>query len=244
MSGLADILTERIEIPVGNGAPMGAYVARLTGTALRPGVIVAHELFGVSAHVRDACERLAALGYVAIAPDLFHRTAPGVELAHDEAGRERGFELLEQMTRGEVLRDVRAAMEHLRAGGGPRVGIVGLSLGGHVAYLAATVVLYGGWIPSTDIPLSRPEPTLSRTPGITGRILVLVGEHDHVVPPEHRRGIARALRAAGVRHELVEYPGAQHGFLCNRRASYDPVCAEDAWRRIQELLGEELGSSA
>ncbi len=106
MSGLADILTERIELSVGPDARMGAYVARPTGAAPRPGVIVAHELFGVSAHVRDVCERVATLGYVAWPRYLFHRTAPGVELAHDEAGRKRGFELLGQMTRGEALRDV------------------------------------------------------------------------------------------------------------------------------------------
>ncbi len=138
-------------------------------------------------------------------------------------------------------------MDHLRAGGRPHVGTVGLSLGGHVAYLAATeldlaavAVLYGGWIPGTEIPLSQPEPTLSGTPRINGRMLLLVGEHDHVVPPEHRLAMAGALRAAGVRHELVEYPGAQRGFLCDRRDSYDRGSASDAWHRIQELLAGEL----
>lgn len=125
--------------------------------------------------------------------------------------------------------------------------MVGLSLGGHVAYLAATeldlaavAVLYGGWIPGTDIPLSQPEPTLSGTPRINGRMLLLVGEHDHVVPSEDRLATAGALRAAGVRHELVEYPGAQHGFLCERRDSYDRESADDAWHRIEELLAGAL----
>lgn len=231
------IRTERVEVSVGGGEPMGAYVARPSGAGVFPGVVVAMELFGVDAGVRDACRRLAALGYVALAPDFHHRTAPGTELSRDEAGRERGFALLHLMTRDQVLSDVRAAVDHLHALGSHRVAMVGLSLGGHIAYLAATefdldvAVFYGGWLPTTEIPLSRPEPTLSRTPRITGRVLYLVGEQDHVVSPAQQRRIAAALDDAGVRHEVVVYPGAGHGFL-----STDPDAAADAWRRVRLLL--------
>lgn len=241
------ILTHSVDIAVSDGGSMACYVARPAGPGAYAGVLVAGELFGLSAHVRDVCERLAALGYLAVAPDLYHRTAPGIELAHDAEGRERGFELLHRMTRAQALSDVRAAMAYLRAGGAERVGMVGLSLGGHVAYLAATefdlaavAVLYGGWLPTTEIALSQPEPTLDRTSGITGRLLVLIGADDHAIPPEHRRAIAEALRAAGVRHEVVEFPGASHGFLCNRRDTFEPRAAAGAWRRIEELFATEL----
>lgn len=247
MTAHADILTHTAEIEVDHAEPMRAYVARPLDDRLPAGVIVAGELFGISAHVRDVCERLAGLGYTALAPDLHHRTAPMIELPHDAAGRERGMELLQQMTRAQVLDDLAAAMSHLRVHGNDRLGMVGLSVGGHVAYLAATeldlaavAVLYGGWIPGTDIPLSRPDPTIAGTAGITGRVLFLVGENDHIVPPDHRRAIGEALRAAGVRHELVEYPNAPHGFLCDRRATYDFAAAENTWRRIETLLREEL----
>lgn len=247
MNRRQDILTHSAEIAVDEGASMGAYVARPAGPGAHPAVIVAGELFGVNAHVRDVCERLAGLGLIALAPDLYHRTAPGIELAHDTEGRDRGFELLHRLTRAQVLSDVRAAMVHLHTRGSTRIGMVGLSLGGHVAYLAATeldlaavAVLYGGWIPTTEIALSQPEPTLTLTAGITARMLVLVGEDDHAIPPDHRRAIADALSASGVRHEVVEYPGASHGFLCDRRNTFDPTAAQDAWRRIEELLVSEL----
>ncbi len=247
MTAPKNILTHSVEIDVDDGTTMGGYVARPTAPGPHPGVVVAMELFGLSAHVRDVCEQLATLGFVALAPDLYHRTAPRVELAEDTAGRERGFQLLHQQTREQVLRDIAAAIARLHADGSTAVGMVGLSVGGHVAYLAATefdlpavAVIYGGWLPTTDIPIGRAEPTLTRTPQITGRLLVLVGEEDQVVPPEHRRDIAQALRTAGVRHEIITYPGVAHGFLSNRRATYDPTAAHDAWQRVQDLLTAEL----
>jgi carboxymethylenebutenolidase len=241
------ILTHTVDIEVADGTTMGGYVARPNRPGSFPGVVVGMELFGLTAHVREVCERLAALGFVALAPDLYHRTAPGVELAEDAAGRERGFELLHRQTRDEVLRDIAAAIDRLRADGSSAVGMVGLSVGGHVAYLAATefdlpavAVVYGGWLPTTDIPLSRPDPTLARTSRITGRLLFLVGEDDKVVPPDHRQQVGTALRAADPRHELVEYPGVPHGFLSARRAGYDEAAADDTWRRIADLLSAGL----
>jgi carboxymethylenebutenolidase len=247
VNGPPRVLTQTVQIPVPGAPPMGGYLARPATDATPPGVIVGMELFGISAHVRDVCDRLAGLGYLAVAPDLYHRTAPGIELPEDEHGRTRGFELLNQLTRPQAIDDIRAALNYLQDRGSRIAGMVGLSVGGHVAYLAATeldlpavAVVYGGWIPTTDIPLSRPEPTLAAAVGITGRVLFVVGEHDQLIPPEHRQAIVDALHAADVRHELVEYPGAAHGFLSDRRDTYDPAAAKDAWQRIGRLLAAEL----
>lgn len=241
------ILTESAYVAVGDEPAMGGYLARPAGPGPFPGVLVGMELFGISAHVRDVCDRLARLGYLALAPDLYHRSAPGIELPENAAGRERGFALLHQLTREQALTDVGAGVDHLRASGSDRVGMVGLSVGGHVAYLTATaldipavVVAYAGWIPTTDIPLSQPQPTLVRTPAISGRILFVVGEDDLLVPPEHRQLVADALRGANVRHELVQYPGAAHGFLSDRRDTHHPEAAADVWERIGRLLSAEL----
>jgi carboxymethylenebutenolidase len=245
MTGPYAVRTAHRDIPVGDGLRMGAYVARPTAPGSFPGVLVGMELFGVDAGVREVCDHLAALGFVALAPDFHHRTSPGSELPRDPAGRARGFELLELMTRTTLLGDVRAAIDHLHAAGCARVSMVGLSLGGHIAYLAATAfdlaavaVFYGGWLPTTDNPLSRPEPTLSLTSKITGRVLFLVGERDHVIPPAQQHEIADALREAGTHHEIVVYPGVGHGFLHT-----DPATAADAWRRVHALLTSAEGSS-
>jgi carboxymethylenebutenolidase len=186
------------------------------------------------------------------APDFYHRTAPGVALGSDEAGRQEGFRLLKQMQRSDVLADVKATMNVLRnrSETTPKVGIVGFSVGGHIAYLAATrldiaiaISFYGGWITTGDIPMSQPEPTVALTPGIAergGRILYLVGERDHLVTRPQTDELELALRTAGVRHELVVYPGIRHGFFCNERDNFDEAARDDAWRRVTSLLAEEL----
>ncbi|TDU03087.1 carboxymethylenebutenolidase [Streptomyces sp. 846.5] len=242
------IRTERVTVPVGadDAVPMGGYLARPDSPGVFPAVLVAMELFGVDSHVRDVCDHLAGLGFVALAPDFHHRTAPGVELAREPAGRERGFELLHLLTRDQVLADVGASIAYVHALGSPRVGMVGLSMGGHIAYLAATefdldavAVFYGGWLTGTEIPLSRPEPTLARTDRITARLLYLIGADDHVISPAEQQQIASALKEAGVRHEFVVYPDRGHGFL-----GTDPDTAADAWSRVGALLkGDEEGAA-
>lgn len=247
-----DIISEQIAIPVGAGAPMGAYMARPRGSGAYPAVIVGMELFGITHYIRSVADRLAAQGYLAVAPDFYHRAQPGAELSYDQAGRTRGFELLHQVGRADAIQDVRSTIAFLRAQAGcsGKVGFLGLSVGGHIGYLAATqldlaacAIFYAGWLTSTDIELSQPEPTIALTPGIarqSGRILYLVGERDNLVTPAQRAEIAQALVSANVQHELVIYPEAQHGFFCDERDSFDPAASADAWARTLQLFEAAL----
>jgi carboxymethylenebutenolidase len=221
------ITTEYLDISVEDEqelSSMGAYIARPQAPGSYPGVIIGCELFGVTSYIRSIADRIAQLGYVALAPDFYHRSSPGVELEATAEGRARGFELLHQLTRQQAINDVRAAMTCLyTVGKNSQVGMIGLSVGGHIAYLAATqcdlkatVAFYPGWLTTQDIPLSRPTPTLSLTPGIAehnGYVLFLVGEQDSLISPSQREAIARELHAAHVRHELVIYPEAPHRFF-------------------------------
>ncbi|MEV0091786.1 dienelactone hydrolase family protein [Streptomyces sp. NPDC050738] len=224
---------------------MDAYIATPDAPGGHPGVILAPELFGLDENIQETARRLAALGHTVVAPDFHHRTQPRAALAGDEAGRKRGFELLTLLTRDGVLADVEATMRHLNEhhGAAHRIGMVGFSAGGHMAYLAAarlplraTAVVYPGWLTVTDIPLSTPEPTLTLTAGITGRLLFTVGDEDHVITPAQCAEIEAELKASGVRHDFVVYPGAGHPYLFEGRETYDADAAADTWRRVEEML--------
>lgn len=130
--------------------------------------------------------------------------------------------------------------------------MLGLSVGGHIAYyvatqvpLAALIVCYPGWLTGTDIPLSQPEPTVALTSRIAELgtpVLFLVGDQDQLLNGEQRDQIARHLQVTGVHYELVVYPNTPHGFLCPERATYRPIAAEDASTRMTTLLTEATES--
>jgi carboxymethylenebutenolidase len=244
---------EQVTIPVSeDGTQIDAYLVRPQQPGRYPAVIVGMELFGVNPHIRDIAARLARLGYVAIAPNFYHRSLPGGFLPFGAEGRDQGFEHLHQLRRTTVIADLRAVMAFLqsRQDVSGRTGILGFSMGGHIAYLAATqfdiaacACFYGGWITNTDIELGRPEPTITLTPGIAqhgGRLVYFAGALDHAVTREQRELLAGALEDAHVRHEMVLYPDAQHGFFCEQRETFHEASRDDAWQRVQALFAEEL----
>ena len=234
------------KISVADGTTMPAYCARPSAGQRPVGVIVAHELFGVNPDIQGVADDLAEAGYLTIAPEFYHRDAPpGRWLERDDEGRREGFTYLNRLSRDQALADAAAAVDWLR-GQVDRVAMVGLSAGGHLSYLAAcrlpidrTAVLYGGWLPTTDIPMSQPTPTLDLTPGMTGRLLYLVGEDDALIDAGQRERIGTALRDAGVRHELVSYPGTEHAFFWPGTRPFSQQARDDAWSRILRLLADD-----
>jgi carboxymethylenebutenolidase len=242
-----DITTERIQIPVA-GAQMGGYLARPKDGAPRPAVLVFMEIFGINSHIREVTERVAREGYVALAPDYFHRTGPGVEYGYDEKGMAGGMKLLMQLKADEMIADSKAALAALRARKDVRgkIGCMGFCIGGHMTYLtacetdvAAAASFYGGGIAGPQGPGGAPS-TVSRTPKIKGRILCLFGEKDGLIPMAQVDAIRDALAKAKTKGEVVVYPGADHGFFCDQRATYQKAAADDAWKRVKALFASEL----
>ena len=243
-----EIVTERVEIPVAGGGAMGGYLARPAQCGSHPSVVVFMEIFGINVHIRDVVERVAREGYVALAPDYFHRTGPGIELGYDDAGMAKGMALLGQLVADEMVADARAAIAFLRARADTtdKVGCMGFCIGGHMTYLtaaetdvAAAASFYGGGIAGDEGP-GGGSPTIGRTGKIAGRILCLFGDRDAFIPSEQVGDIRTALEKAGTRHEIVVYPGCEHGFFCDQRESYDATAAADAWARVKALFASEL----
>jgi carboxymethylenebutenolidase len=244
-----DISTEQVEISLEGGGAMGGYLARPSQGKRYPAVLVFMEIFGINAHIRDVVERVAREGYVALAPDFFHRTGPGVEYAYDDEGMAQGMAMMSDLDADQMVADANAALEYLRDRAfvdGEKLGCMGFCIGGHMTYLTAcetdvtaAASFYGGGIAAPE-GMGGKESTISRTGKITGKILCLFGEQDGFIPSDQVDAIQAALTEAGTDHEVVVYPGADHGFFCDQRATYQKEAATDAWERVKRLFAEKL----
>ena len=207
--------------------------------------IVLPEVFGVNAWVRSVADRLAAHGYPALAVPLFARTAPDLELAYEPSDLAQGRRHKEATTAEQILGDVSAALRWLQVRH-PQVAIyvVGFCFGGHAAFLAATLPgveqafdFYGA-----GVSRMRPgggEPSLNLLPEVQARLTCVFGKSDPLIPAEEREVIGDALRKAdpaGQRMRCVEIAGANHGFMCEARSSFNPQASAQGWRL---LLGDD-----
>ena len=237
-----DIKTDQVQVQ--GDLAIDAYLASPQGKGPFYGVVVIQEIFGVNDHIRDITRRLAKAGYVAIAPAIYQRQAPGFESGYTEADLKTGREYKNQTKASELLSDIQAAINYLytlpqvkQAG----VGCIGFCFGGHVAYLAATLnavkataSFYGAGI-TTETP-GHGEPTIARTGEINGTIYGFFGLEDELIPNEQVDEIEAALKKHGIKHRIFRYPGAGHGFMCDQRASYSPNAAQDAWQHVLALF--------
>src|SRR5262249_43886506 len=212
------VQSEWVDLKVDDGTAMRAWVSRPEGQSAKRGLLVFQEAFGVNPHIRDVVTRFAKAGFVAISPELFHRTAPGFEgsytdfpgvMPHLQAISEQGLDA-----------DVRAAYGWLeRAGLASNVAAVGYCLGGRVAFVAnsalplkAAASYYGGHIP----------PLLKRAPRLSGPMLFFWGGLDHHILEAERQSVAKGVSAAGKPFVDVTFSDADHGFFCDARGSYHP----------------------
>ena len=243
-----EIRTEHVVVPV-DGGSMKAYLARPAQGGPHPAVIVWMEIFGVNAHIRDVTERVAREGYMALAPNFFHRTAPDIELGYDDAGLGTGMTEMQKLHADQMIADARAALAWLRGRDDvreDRIGVMGFCIGGHMTYLtaaetdvAAAASFYGGGIAAAEGPGGAQAP-IQRTGKIRGHILCLFGGEDGMIPQSQVDAIRSALADAGVSHEVVVYDGANHGFFCDQRDTYHEASARDAWERVKRLFAEHL----
>ncbi|BAY27248.1 dienelactone hydrolase [Calothrix sp. NIES-2100] len=225
---------------------MVAYLAQPQASGSYPAIVVLQEIFGVNDHIRDVTERIAKLGYVAIAPALFQRQAPGFETGYTSEDIEIGRGYAMQTKASELLSDIQSAINYTKTL--PKVkqdsfGCIGFCFGGHVAYLAATLPdikasasFYGAGI-TTRTP-GGGDPTVTRTRDIKGTLYAFFGLEDASIPVEQVDEIETALEKYKIPHRVFRYDGADHGFFCDRRASYNPKVAADAWEQVKQLFGQ------
>lgn len=243
------IKTMEIQLPAVDG-PMDGFVAQPEEAGPFPAVIVIMEGFGLNAHIRGVARRYAEAGYVAIAPDLYHR-APGKRVMdYDEV--QKLSPLMGSVVDDQIVADVKTTVDYLKHQANvraDRIGITGFCMGGRVAYLAAArlpediqaaAVYYGGGIVSADRNEQRPVPPVELTSQIKGAVIGFFGDQDQWISVAQVNQIREALIATGVPSEIHLYAGADHGFFCEERATYHESSAKDAWRRTQEWFARYL----
>jgi carboxymethylenebutenolidase len=230
---MPEIKTDWITLNLVDGTAMRAYVARPQDTNPHNGLLVYQEAFGVNGHIRDVTERFARQGYLAISPELFHRTAPGFEGAYNNF--ESAMPHVRALTHENLEADVRAAYQWLQAEPGTQgrqIACVGFCMGGRVAFLtnavlavSASISFYGGGI--------APNPfspgLLDRAGDLHAPQMLFWGGLDKHLGPEQTRAVTESLRAAGKPFVHVEFSDADHGFFCDARPSYNPNAARQAW---------------
>ena len=222
-----------IDLTSSDGFIFPAYVAEPLENP-KGGLVLLQEIFGVNSHIRSVADGYAANGYRVVAPATFHRVKPDVELGYSEADMGEGFKLktaVEALPEPGVLLDIQAAIEHAAEGG--KVGIVGYCWGGLLTWrsacelngLSAAVPYYGGGMTAGDEPARQ-----AKVP-----VLAHFGEQDHWIPLDS----VHAFQAAqpGV---AVHVYGANHGFNCDQRGSYNEAAAKLARQRTLAFFGQHL----
>ena len=205
-------------------------------------VIVLPEVFGVNAWVRGVADRLAAAGVPALAVPLFARTAPELDLAYETSDLAQGRRHKDATTTDQILSDLSAVITWLgRVCPGAEVSVVGFCFGGHAALLAATLpaVKHSFDFYGAGVSRMRPgggPPSLELLASIQGRLTCLCGTADPRIPTEDRAAIRAALHETdpgGDRLRYVELEGADHGFMCDARSSYNPEAARLGWQLLE-----------
>jgi carboxymethylenebutenolidase len=217
---------------MGSQKPYDGYLARPSGAGPFPGIIVIMEWWGVNDQIMKVADRLAAEGYVALVPDLYHgRVATDPEKAH---------ELMRGLDPAEALVDLGNAISYLRdipIVGQARVGSVGFCMGGglslqlalHQKDLAGAVMFYGE--PVTDKAVLK---------GVSGPVLGLFGQEDEGIPKEKVEAMANGLNEVGKGCQVKIYSGAGHAFFNETRPSFNAQAAADAWKRTLAFFKAHL----
>ncbi len=231
-----------VELKVSDSTTMRAYVARPDGTP-KGAMMVFQEIFGVNSHIRDVADRFARQGYLAVAPEIFHRFAPGFESGYSPDEIQKAIGFIAQMTKEGLEADIRATFEWIQTQGPLKIGAVGYCMGGRCAFTASLVApvacavsYYGGGIaPNQFMP-----GLLERAGEVKAPLLLFWGGKDSMIPPSAVESVTAALRAAGKTFANVEFSWADHGFFCDQRGTYDKTAAASAWPLTLAFIGSHL----
>ena len=219
---------QQIQLKASDGFGLDGYRADPAGKP-KGALVVIQEIFGVNRHMRNVCDRFAALGYTALAPAMFDRAKRGVDLGYDKAAMDEGVKLRAAIKLEDSLKDVQAAIDARKSVG--KVCVIGYCWGGSLAFLAATrlsglscaVGYYGGMIAAHA----------SEKPKVP--TILHFGEKDQGIP------MTDVEKVITERPEVKVYTySAGHGFSCDDRAAYDKSASDKALEVTLAFLKQNL----
>ena len=229
-----DIIIEDVSLNVSDGTSMAAFVARPKDSDKHPGIFIFQEAYGVNSHIRDVTKRFAREGFIAIAPELFHRTAHGFEGDYNDFNSTRVH--TQALTNEGLLADINAINDWMHNNTKllyDEIASVGFCMGGRVSFLANTTVklkaavsFYGGGI--TTI--------LNRVPKIQAPQLMFWGGLDKHIDEAQINAVTSTLKSNNKVYTNVIVSNAEHAFFCDARSNFNPIAAKQAWALTLEFL--------
>ena len=228
-----------ISIPTLDGnASFDAYCAE-PASAPRAAIVVIQEIFGINQGIKRRCDRWAENGYLAIAPDLFWRIQPGVDLDPDVPEQfQQALELMGKFDQDQGVADIEATIRAARARlGGGKVGVVGYCLGGRLAFMTATRTDVDATVGYYGVAI---DGLLGEKHAIAHPVLLHIAEQDHFVLPDAQRRMHEGLDDHP-KVTLADYPGVDHGFATEMGKRRSEEAAQLADKRTADFFAENLG---
>jgi carboxymethylenebutenolidase len=242
------VVEETVVVPTPTG-PMQCLLTRPAAAGQYPGLLLFSEIFQITGPIRRMAAVLSSNGYVVITPEIYHELEPaGTVLAYDTAGADKGNAHKITKPVEAYDSDSRAALDYLmtRAECSGRLGVMGICIGGHLAFRAAmnpdvlaTTCFYATDIHKGSLGLGMKDGSLERAGEIRGELLHIWGRQDPHIPLEGRVKIHARLEEAGVKFQWIEVNG-QHAFLRDEGPRYDPVLARLCLNFALELFHRRL----
>lgn len=232
-------MSESLTIDMGQEGAFACHVARPQGPGPAPVIIVIQEIFGVNAGIRGKCQWLAEAGFIAIAPDLFWRLEPGVELTDKtQAEWDKALDLMNRYDVDQGIKDLQAVMTQARTldGASGRVGTMGYCLGGKIAYLMAARTDIDASVGYYGVGLDE---LLGEASAIQKPLMLHIAELDKFSTPEKRDAVVAGLQGNSA-VTLHVYPGMDHAFTRVGGEHYDAAAAKLADERTLAFFQDRL----
>lgn len=235
------LVAKEVKIPVADGE-IPAYLAHPAEGSGFPIVLVIQEIFGVHEHIKDVCRRLAKLGYLAVAPELFARQG---DVSSMTDINEIIAKVVSKVPDAQVMADLDATVNWVgkhSKGDTNHLAITGFCWGGRITWLycAHNPQLKAGvaWYGKLTGPASELQPThpIDIASQLKVPVLGLYGGKDNSIPPDSIERMKKLLSTGDSRSDIQVYADAPHAFFADYRSSYRKEAAEDGWRRLQNWL--------